>query len=73
MLPRVAHRARERKLVGGWSLDEHVVDLVTNRTWDFVKGKDVQEVINMIRIHRPRLLVVSPPCMCFSLLDSLGG
>ena len=24
--PRVAHRPRERKLVGGWSLDEHFVD-----------------------------------------------
>ena len=73
MPPRVAHRARERKLVGGWSLDEHVVDPVTNRTWDYVKGKDVQEVMNMIRKHRPRLLVVSPPCRSFSLLDSLEG
>ena len=51
--------------------DEHVVDPVTNRTWDVVKGKDAQEVMNMIRKHRPRFLVVSPPCRSFSLLDSL--
>ena len=61
MPPRAAHRARERKLVGGWSLDEHFVDSVTNRTWNLVKDKDVQEVLNMVRKHRPRLLAVSPP------------
>ena len=31
----------------------------------------MQEVMNMIRKHRPRLLVVSPPYRSFSLLDSL--
>ena len=36
-----------------------------------MKGKDVHELMNMIRKHRPRLLVVSPPCRCFSLFDSL--
>ena len=55
MTPRVAYRARERTLVGCWSLDEHFVDPVTNWTWNLVKGKDVQEVLNMIRKASPKV------------------
>ena len=70
MPPRVAHRTRERKLVGGWSLDEHIVDPVTNWTWNLLKDKDVQEVMNMVRKHRPRLLVVSPPQETLKMVPS---
>ncbi len=61
--PRVCDRARARNMKGGWSLDLNHRDPVSGRTWDLSDEKVVSRIKGMMRRDKPRLLVVSPPCM----------
>jgi len=70
--PRLALRARERGLRGGWSLDIRHEDPVSRRAWDLSDPKEVQRLKQKIRQDRPRVLVLSPPCTMFSILQNLN-
>ena len=71
--PRVCKRALERGMRGGWSLDLSSEDPVTNKKWDLSCSRAVARVKAMIRRDRPRLIITSPPCTMFSLLQNLSG
>ncbi len=71
--PRIALRARERGLRGGWSLDLLTDDPISGRKWDLSQPKDVAKVKQMLRQDRPELLVLSPPCTMFSQLQHING
>ena len=66
--PRVAARARERGLRGGWSLDIIGDDDVTQRRWDLSCPKHAEEAFRLVARDKPRLVVLSPPCTKFSSL-----
>ena len=70
--PRVCKRARERGLTGGWSLDWMHTDPITGAKWD-LRDPDAQErIVKMIYRDRPELLILSPPCTLFSMLQNLA-
>ena len=63
--PRIAEAAQEAGLIPGESMD-----LLTG--WDFSKQADRQRAIEHIRTKRPFLVVGSPPCTLFSILQGLN-
>ena len=63
--PRIAEAAREMGLLPGESMD-----LLTG--WDFSKSADRQRAIRQIREQKPFLVVGSPPCTLFSILQGLN-
>ena len=72
-VPRVTARARERNLKGGWALDVAASDPITGRSWDLLDPRNQAKVRSMIRQHRPRLLILSPPCTAFSIIQHMTG
>ena len=70
--PRVAARARDRKLAGGWSFEILGEDPVTKRKWDLSDEKEVQRAKHLIRKEGTHVLIMSPPCTLFSLLQSMN-
>jgi len=71
--PRLCERARSRGLKGGWSLDIIAKDPITGEMWDLSCGSRQKKAIGMLRRDKPKLLVVSPPCTLFSILQNLSG
>ena len=63
--PRIAEAAREMGLIPGESMD-----LLSG--WDFSKNADRQRAISYIKENRPFLVVGSPPCTLFSVLQGLN-
>ena len=63
--PRIAEAAAEMGLIAGESMD-----LLTG--WDFDKAEDRERAIQYIQKHRPFLVVGSPPCTLFSVLQALN-
>ena len=62
--PRVTQRARMHGLCPGFALD-----LTTG--WDFNLSKHRREALRLVRVHRPALLLLSPPCTPFSSMRQL--
>ena len=58
---------------GGWSLDIGTIDPVTGRAWNLLDPRDQARAKSMVRQHKPRLLVLSPPCTAFSNLQYMSG
>ena len=71
--PRTTARARQRGLRGGWSLDVNHEDPWTGRKWDLRDEKCKEAARSLLRRTRPKLLIASPPCTLFSLLQNLSG
>ena len=69
---RTAALASKHGLRGGWSLDIAHTCSVTGRRWDGLNAEDKAWCKRMLYRDRPRLLVVSPPCTLFSLLQNLS-
>ena len=46
---------------------------ITKRKWNLLDAADRQKALAMIRQHRPRLVMLSPPCTPFSILQGLNG
>ena len=69
---RVCEEARKCGLKGGFSIDLAEADPITGRTWDLSKPHDRRKVRALVLRHRPKLLVLSPPCTLFSLLQNLA-
>ena len=69
--PRIAPRAEARGFAPGWSLD-----LTTSgpdgAPWDFSKHECREKARQLIRKSRPLLLVGSPMCTWFSILQNLN-
>ena len=63
--PRVATAAQELGLVPGSSLD-----LKTG--WDFSRSQDRRKAIELIKTQRPYMIIGSPPCTLFSVLQGLN-
>ena len=70
--PRITARARERGDKGGWAVDIAYTDPVTGRSYNLLDPKDESRVREMIKRDRPRLIVASPPCTLFSVLQNLN-
>ena len=70
---RVCKMAKEMGLVSGFSLDINHVDDFTGRKWDLSDRNEVKRAKGLLRKHKPRVLVVSPPCRLFSSLQNLNG
>ena len=60
--PRIAEAAKEVALIPGDSMD-----LLTG--WDFRKSADRRRAIDNIKTQRPFVIVGSPPCTLFSILQ----
>ena len=58
---------------GGWSLDFHTPCPVTGKCWDLRVEKEMQRAKVMIRMERPKLLIVSPPCTALSSPKGVDG
>ena len=71
--PRTTARATERGYNGGWSMDLHYDDKITQRQWDLSEDADVRRAKCRLRSDRPTLLIVSPPCTLFSTLQNFNG
>jgi len=71
--PRIAARARERGLSGGWSLDWMHTCPVTGMKWDLSQEHTQKRAMGMLRRDKPKLVVCSPPCTMFSMLQFLTG
>ena len=71
--PRICARAAERGIAAGWSLDWRVQDPRTGRKWDLSREEERQKVLKMLKRDQPELVVCSPPCTLFSLLQQLVG
>ena len=63
--PRVASAAAELGLIPGSSLD-----LKTG--WDFSKQQDRRRAIDLIKAQKPFMIIGSPPCTMFSVLQGLN-
>jgi len=71
--PRITLRARDRGMQGGWALDWMVKDPITGVSWDLRQESTQRKAMSMLRRDKPSLLVCSPPCTLFSLLQQLTG
>ena len=63
--PRIAEAAKEFGLIPGESMD-----LATG--WDFSKAADRRRAIEQIKTQKPFVIVGSPPCTLFSILQGLN-
>lgn len=63
--PRVAEAAKEMGLVPGESMD-------LKSGWDFGKTADRKKAIQYIRDSKPFLIIGSPPCTLFSVIQGLN-
>ena len=63
--PRIAEAAKEVGLIPGDSMD-----LLTG--WDFRKSADRRRAIENIKTQRPFVIVGSPPCTLFTILQGLN-
>ena len=71
--PRICERARKRGLAGGWSLEWIVKDPVIGQVWNLQCERTKQKAMRMLKRDKPGLLVCSPPCSMFSMLQYLTG
>ena len=46
---------------------------MTGHKWDLANPATQNKVRAMVRQHRPRLLILSPPCTAFTHLQNLNG
>ena len=69
--PRVAEEAKAAGLVAGFSLDLTVSD-EKGRPWDFSKRSCRQRAWALVKEKRPYMLVGSPPCTPFSIIQNLN-
>jgi hypothetical protein len=76
--PRIAQESALRKyngtqLVAGWSLDLTMRNPSTGRPWDLSDRQTQKEVRDMVVRDRPFMLIGSPPCTAFSVLQGLNN
>ena len=71
--PRVCARARERGMAGGWSMDWMERCPITGQAWDLSKRHIQEKAMKLLKRDKPGLLIASPPCTLFSLLQNLSG
>ena len=69
--PRVSQCAEECGLRPGWALDLKTQDELGN-PWDFDEEGQQQKAIRKIEEDRPNLLMLSPMCTAFSILQNLS-
>ena len=75
--PRIAQEAAMKeyggvRLVPGWSLDLTRDDPSTGQPWDLSKHAVRERVRKLVRDTKPLMLIGSPPCTMFSLLQGLS-
>ena len=63
-------RAGKYGLRGGWSLDLNHDDPITGTKWDLSLPNVQQKVLKMIREEKPQMIIGSPPCSLFSILQN---
>jgi len=71
--PRICARARERNMRGGWSLDWVTKCPTTGMSWDLSLEKMQKKAMALLKKDKPGLIVCSPPCTLFSVLQNLTG
>ena len=64
--PRVCPVAQEIGLKPGYSLDSTWMDDTTQQQWDLRSGRTQRDLWKLLKLQRPRLLVVSAPYLRFS-------
>ena len=69
--PRVVPHANKRGFRGGWSLDLTTCDS-EGKPWDFSLARCRQAARQLVQDTRPLLLIGSPMCTWFSLLQNLN-
>ena len=69
--PRIAARAKNRGLKGGWGLDLTTKD-ERGRAWDFSKKEVRQKAMHKIMVDKPLLIVGSPTCTDWSTMMYLN-
>ena len=60
------------RLVPGWSLDLTMTNPRTGQAWDLSDAATQNEVRSLVRRYKPYLIIGSPPCTAFSLLQNLS-
>ena len=60
------------RLSPGWSLDLTRNDPLTGEPWDLSKRKVRERVRDLIRTTQPSLIIGSPPCTMFTMLQNLS-
>ena len=64
------HTGREVWAERGWSLDLNHDDPITGTKWDLSLPNVQQKVLKMIREEKPQMIIGSPPCSLFSILQN---
>ena len=75
--PRIAQEAAMSKHSGvklspGWSLDLTRNDPLTDRPWDLSNHASRERVRQLVNTTKPMMIIGSPPCTAFSLLQGLS-
>ena len=70
--PRTCLRAQKRGLRGGWSMDNAIKCHMTGRTWDLLTAIDQKSAKRLLQKDKPALLIASPPCTAFSILQNFN-
>ncbi len=71
--PRVSKRAREiHGMRGGWNFDVRVEDHVTRERWDLLQRRRRIQARSLLKEEGTELLVCSPPCTAFSIIQNLN-
>ena len=70
--PRVANLAHHSNLMPGFALDISVLDPDDGLPWIFDDPSKRTKALKMLRAQRPRLLIGSPMCKAFSILQGLN-
>ena len=76
--PRVAYEASLKKYCGrqlrpGWSLDLTLLDPVDGKPWDLSKPDKIKRLWQLVIDGRPYVIIGSPPCTPFSILQGLNA
>ena len=59
------------KMKPGWSLDLTLDDPLTGKLWDLRKSEVRRRLREFVRTTKPFMLIGSPPCTAFSILQNL--
>ena len=70
--PKIVAETIRRGIKGLWSLDLMVMDPLDGQPWDFNNRSKRTRAMQIIQRDRPSLVIGSPMCTAFSLLQNLG-